>query len=141
VGITNVTNNPSLCKATATGGVYNAGVTLRTERGQKYHDGGAHYTGFNTVLPPNSPSCSEFNDEWHWGLFSAGSRHSGGCFVLMGDGAVRFISENIDAGNPSAATPDSPMSSEPNDRGPGRSPYGVWGALGTARQGEPVSEF
>jgi hypothetical protein len=141
VGISGVTNNPSLCRNTATGGEYNPGVTLRTERGQKFYDGGAHYTGFNTVLPPNSPSCSEFNDEWHWGLFSAGSRHEGGCFVLMGDGAVRFVSENIDAGNASASTPNSPMSSEPNDRGSGRSPFGVWGALGTARQNEVVGEF
>lgn len=29
-----------------------------------------------------------------WG--TAGSLHTGGCHVLMGDGAVRFISENID---------------------------------------------
>ncbi|HUQ68015.1 MAG TPA: DUF1559 domain-containing protein [Planctomycetaceae bacterium] len=29
-----------------------------------------------------------------WG--TAGSTHTGGCHVLMGDGAVRFLSENID---------------------------------------------
>lgn len=28
---------------------------------------------------------------------TAGSLHSGGCHILLGDGAVRFISENIDA--------------------------------------------
>jgi hypothetical protein len=135
---------PSNCKAVATNGEYNAAVAIRTERGQKYHDGGPHYTGFNTILPPNSPSCSEFNDEWHWGLFSAGSRHEGGCHVLLGDGAVRFISENIDAGNPALTTPDAPAQftgTQPNNRGAGRSPYGVWGALGTPRQNDVVGEF
>jgi len=135
-----VTENPSLCLATATGGQYNASVQLRTERGQKWHDGGMHYTGFNTVLPPNSPSCTEFNDEWHWGVFSAGSRHEGGVHVLMGDGAARFISENIDAGTPTSDVLDS-SGTAPNDRGRGRSPFGVWGALGTIRQGETVGEF
>lgn len=30
----------------------------------------------------------------HWG--TPGSKHEGGCHVVLGDGAVRFISENID---------------------------------------------
>ena len=141
VNIAGVTNNPQLCKSTATGGRYNPGVQLRTERGQKWHDGGPHYTSFNTVLPPNSPSCSEFDDEWHWGLFSAGSRHEGGCHILMGDGAARFVSENIDAGNPTADTPNAPGGEAQDGRGRGPSPYGVWGALGTRSQGETVGEF
>jgi hypothetical protein len=28
--------------------------------------------------------------------YSPGSEHVGGCHVLMGDGAVRFLSENVD---------------------------------------------
>jgi hypothetical protein len=51
----------------------------------------------------------------------------------MNDGAVRFISDNIDAGNRSVVAPA--------DNANGPSPYGVWGALGTRRGGEVVSEF
>ena len=48
----------------------------------------------------------------------------------MADGAVRFISDNIDTGNLGVA----------NTFG-GRSPYGVWGAVGTRLGGETVGEF
>ena len=38
----------------------------------------------DAVYGPNAPVATGF-----------GSRHTGGCHILMGDGAVRFISENI----------------------------------------------
>ena len=49
---------------------------------------------------------------------------------LLGDGAVRFISENIDVGNQSVG-----------DVRTGASPYGVWGALGSMVGGEILGEF
>lgn len=66
-------------------------------------------------------------------MYNTGSLHVGGTHCLMTDGAVRFISENIDAGNQATAVP-APNSS-------GRSPYGVWGALGSRGSGEVVGEF
>jgi hypothetical protein len=51
----------------------------------------------------------------------------------MADGSVRFVSDSINAGNSSVVAPA--------DTGAGRSPYGVWGALGTKGSGEVVSEF
>jgi len=48
----------------------------------------------------------------------------------MGDGAVRFISENIDSGNLSTAQATT-----------GKSPYGVWGALGSMSGSETVGDF
>jgi hypothetical protein len=53
--------------------------------------------------------------------------------VLLGDGAVRFVSENIDAGNSGAPDPDS--------TGAARSPYGIWGALGSRNGGEVIGDF
>jgi len=43
--------------------------------------------------PPNAQSQPGRNGSWG----EPGSLHVGGCHVLMGDGAVRFLSENIDA--------------------------------------------
>jgi prepilin-type processing-associated H-X9-DG protein len=55
---------------------------------------------FNTVLTPNSPhfdcmigGCGEFDCA---GLFTASSNHPGGVNVLMADGQVRFVSDNVD---------------------------------------------
>jgi len=48
----------------------------------------------------------------------------------MGDGAVRFISENIDTGDISAS-----------QAATGKSPYGIWGALGSKSGGETLGEI
>ncbi|WP_339677123.1 DUF1559 domain-containing protein [uncultured Gimesia sp.] len=96
---------------------------------QRFTIGYPFYSGITTVLPPNSPSCSSGGHQG-WGIYSASSMHTGGCHVLMGDGAVRFVSENIDTGNLSAAQVTS-----------GNSPYGIWGALGSMMGGETVGEF
>ena len=62
---------------------------------------------YNHLMPPNSRACyfpiggSGWADKVHeWdgdGGGSASSVHTGGVNVLMGDGAVRFISQNIDS--------------------------------------------
>jgi hypothetical protein len=104
----------------------------RTFTGSRWADGGSGVTGFNTILPVNSPSCmNNTSHEAQEGFYSASSRHVGGCQVLMGDGAVRFISENINSGNLSASATNIS----------GQSPFGVWGALGTRSGGEVVGEF
>ncbi len=58
-------------------------------------------TVFNTLNTPNSnnPDCHPCGGcGWYdsAGVWSARSRHKGGVQVLLGDGAVRFVSENID---------------------------------------------
>ena len=74
---------------------------------------------------------------------SAGSRHQGGAHVLMGDGAVVFITDSVEAGDQTAP----PIERGSGDPGwmpgaePGRpSPYGLWGALGTRAVGETIEE-
>ena len=66
---------------------------------------------------------------WHTGLYTASSFHAGGVNVVMGDGSVRFVTEQIDTGTQSTVA----------DRVTGASPYGVWGAMGTRFGGESLS--
>jgi prepilin-type N-terminal cleavage/methylation domain-containing protein len=81
------------------------------------------HTVMTTTLAPNSELClatRTLNAEGNW---SASSRHQGGVHVLLGDGAIKFVTDSIDAGNSSF-----PMQTMTAGQA---SPYGVWGALGT----------
>ncbi len=86
-----------------------------------------------TVRPPNSELCI---GRWadNWGNFSPSSHHPGGVHVLMGDGAVKFMTDSIEAGNQSA-----PIITNANQPG-AISPYGLWGALGTRANREVIDE-
>jgi len=132
-------SNPQSCLDQVVNGAYAPSLCLKPYRGDRWPEGNASTSGFVTVLPPNSPSCASGICGWdgNWGLYSAGSRHEGGCHVLLGDGAVRFISENIDAG-----TKTSPDANSSGTASVGsRSPYGIWGGLGTRNGNETVGEF
>ncbi len=119
--------------------VINALPATDSAPGYRAYGGQSFFVAFSTVLPPNSASCLDASDfagmseHWAGALASAGSWHSGGIHALMSDGATRFINNSIDTGNLSAALPAI--------NGSGRSPYGVWGALGTRNGREPVGEF
>lgn len=132
-GIGNLRNTPIVCRSAAVtdGKYFVAGLTVNSAFGRAWTDGQPAYVGFNTVLPPNSPACSE--DTGGWGdqvhiVQPPASRHPGGVNVLMADGSVRFISETIDCGNLGAYQPMG-----------GPSVYGVWGALGSKAGGEAVT--
>lgn len=125
--VAGVEANPAVCIAQATVGRYNPGVSVSTWlQGSLWPFGHPFWAGFTTVLPPNSPSCYQGNADNpsnQRGIYSASGRHAGGVQVLMGDDVVKFISENIDAGNyGTGATPN----------------FGVWGAIGTIAGKETV---
>ncbi len=97
--------------------------------GRRWASGIVQYTRFNTVLPPNSPSCNDSTWDERNVVLTPTSNHPGGVNVSMADGSVRFVSETINAGNPTIPEVDS-----------GPSPYGVWGALGSKAGRESVGQ-
>lgn len=130
-----ILENPSL-SADARGNQkgYREDIVLnKSGRGGRWADGAAGYSLFNTILPPHSPSLAVGGDEMVDGIYSVGSEHSGGgAQVLFVDGSVRFVSKTVDAGDSSHPTP---TISQMSQRG-FPSPYGVWGAMGTAAGSE-----
>ena len=108
------------------------GMTVSQRRGLCWSDGMPLYTGFNTILPPNREIALSAKKDDCWGILPPSSRHSAGVTIAMVDGATRFISNSIDAGDTNAPTV---YVGSPNVPG-SKSPYGVWGALGTRASGE-----
>ena len=133
IGVAGVRNNPSACLAVRDGQKFAAGTTLHSIKGGNYADGYISRTGFNTVLPPNSPSCGVVQNpvNWNHGVLSASSYHPGGVVLAMADGGTRFVNDNIDAGNSSANIGSTSKN---------QSPYGVWGAMGSKAGGEVIRQ-
>ena len=97
-------------------------------RGYAWSDYYIHNTGMNTILAPNKQQC--WNSHYGYpGVFPPSSHHPGGCHILMADGAVKFITDSIEAGDPNLG---GIHLEGVGPRAPGnKSPYGLWGALGT----------
>ena len=134
VGIT-----PNACAAASLDKkTLNTSVTPGTYgRGHSWILGTPMYTAFLTILPPNAPSCvnSKFlatNMHESSGIFSVSSNHTGGVNSLYGDGSVDFISDTVS--NRTTGFTDAQY----NVPGvtSGRSPFGVWGAVGSINGGE-----
>ncbi|MGC1274302.1 MAG: DUF1559 domain-containing protein [Planctomycetaceae bacterium] len=133
-GIAGLRNNPGQCLATVgVNGYYAASVTAKARHGWLIWDGQMERVGFTTITPPNGPSCAETNNpnaDANHTVIAPSSNHTGGVIVVMADGSVRFVSENIDTGVLSAKSVNS-----------GLSPYGIWGALGSKDGGEVATQF
>ena len=128
-------------------------------RGYRWADGNPVFSVMNTILPPNAKTCvgndtrgatvvgvpagSEFTHATPTsaarqtsGFLPPSSRHQGGCHVLMGDGAVQFVTDSIDAGD---VTEHPVHFSGVGGQAPGsKSPFGLWGALGTRANHEVI---
>lgn len=85
-------------------------------RGLQYYRGITIYTFYNHTLTPNSRfrDCVARNNQAE-GHMAARSYHTGGATTSLGDGSVRFVSDNIDAL--------------------------TWAAVGTRAGGEVVGEW
>jgi prepilin-type N-terminal cleavage/methylation domain-containing protein/prepilin-type processing-associated H-X9-DG protein len=130
--VSSVLSNPGSCFAQVRGtSVFS--VQIKSKFGSIWSDGQAEINAFNTVLPPNGPSCVNDNNgnaDSTGGVLSASSYHPGGVMGTFADGSVRFVNQNINCGNTSASPPVS-----------GQSPYGVWGAIGTIGGKETATDF
>ena len=96
-------------------------------------------TAVHTIRPPNSEVCTA-----HWydnvGTSPPSSRHQGGVHMLMADGAVIFITDSIESGDQSARTIGHPWGSNRPWNAGGKSPYGLWGSLGSRNGRETIEE-
>ncbi len=108
-------------------------VGATSGRGFRWAEHIPNSSGFFTASPPNKEICTEQNSG-NSGWYTASSRHQGGAHVLMGDGAVIFMSDSVEAGDQYALGVNA-------YRKPGsKSPYGLWGALGTRAAKETIEE-
>jgi prepilin-type N-terminal cleavage/methylation domain-containing protein len=110
------------CFANFSGGRYVDEFTaLRSgSPGYNWLNGRGANCRFVTRLPPNGPSCL--------GISPPRSRHHGGVFAVFADGAVQFISQNIET----VIVNDLPTSVAAT------SVHGVWGAMGTRASSDLV---
>jgi prepilin-type processing-associated H-X9-DG protein len=111
------------------------GLNSNQERGLNWVDGMPLYTGFNTILPPNREIVLSAARDDCWGILPPSSYHQGGVSIAMVDGSVRFISDEIDAGNEHVPSVHLDSRTPPGSH----SPYGVWGAMGTRASSELAS--
>ena len=127
--------------------MHHAAINMRTgpedRRGYKWAHGRPLATAITTILPPNKPIASNMTSI-NYGNYGASSRHQGGAHILMGDGAIKFITESIEAGNGLQGPADldgGPGGMEPQRMAPGsQSPYGLWGSLGSRAFKETIEE-
>lgn len=101
-------------------------------RGNWFADGRIVNSGFQTILPPNTAGCSNGTGDNGWALVPPSSNHAGGVNVGWMDCSVTWVGDDISTNLAGRTQIDGPTS--------GRSPYGLWGELGTPCGNEPTKK-
>jgi hypothetical protein len=125
------TFNPQNCiSLKAANGEYSGTATnIRNDRsGRRWLSGEPVFGAFNTIAPPNSPTCLSGDSSLDTGVIPPTSYHTGGVNVGVLDGSVRFISDTIWCND---------LTVKCLKNGP--SPYGAWGAFGTKDGSESIN--
>lgn len=133
---------PSIClAAVGPGNLFTTGVVTNGYLpGYRWADALHVYTMYFHMVPPNGPSCVPGTNAESWSINAASSYHPEGVNVAMLDGSVRFVNNNIDAGNPAMTVQQSSSFAGGNPQEyMGPSPYGVWGAMGTSRSNDQTA--
>ncbi|WP_442507175.1 DUF1559 domain-containing protein [Novipirellula sp. SH528] len=141
--ILRLVNNATSCKTLVDNSrpqFWGSGTTVgnaEQRRGYKWAAGRPLYGQFNTIRPPNSEFCIANNSGYHGNsaVAPAGSRHQGGCHVLLTDGAVKFVTDSIESGNQNA---EQVFQGSSLSRPGSKSPFGLWGSLGTRGAKETI---
>ena len=160
-GVSTATGNPAVCTALQTSGFYNAAspnITLANPlMSERWACGLPYFSGVVIAVPPNGASCQSnlttaanlipaaTNVDFS-GYYTPSSRHTGGVHCLMGDGTVRFVNETLNTVSGCTSTTGNGQSAADSGGSGatacnGRSPFGIWGAIGTMASGETVDDF
>ncbi|MDR2641554.1 MAG: DUF1559 domain-containing protein [Planctomycetaceae bacterium] len=113
----NIAANKYITRSIRMGHPFNQSAAVNNQGGKLWHKSDPLSTSFSTIFPPNGPSCMS---NYHFAMAST-SYHIGGVNTCFADGSVHFISNRINTGD---------LSLPPVKKG--QSPYGIWGALGSA---------
>jgi len=106
---------------------YYPGVSIDRQIGRNWASASSMATSFSTIMPPNSPACTD--NDFPYGYYAGPtSYHPMGVLVLKCDVSVTFVSDAIDTGD---------LTQPPPTDGP--SPYGIWGETGSASGNEAKS--
>ncbi len=106
-------------------------------RGFRWADCQNAQSNIHNILPPNGALCIP-HDSNGPSIMTVSSRHQGGAHVLMGDGAVKFVTDSIESGNQNNPVVWSGGTAGNRNAAGAQSPFGLWGALGSRASSEVI---